>query len=260
MGAVGSALGIGGGDSGKKDIRKAADTQAAAQREALAYLKEREQIPQQFREEALNQLAGAYGVPGGAGAEEFLRNAESSPVYQAIMGNIPQQEESILRNQSATGALRTGASDAMLAENQRKTKSGALMSTLQGVQGMAQLPSLAPQIASGIAGVGQTLAQGQIAAAQYGQSQGQNQFGNMLGLGQLGIAGYEAFSDPRLKANPVKIAVIDGIQIFEWDWNQEAEKLGLTGKGQGPMADEIKRFWPERVTRKSGYLYIKRAA
>lgn len=239
--------------------RDAANIQAQAQREALQYLKEREALPQQFRETALKSLAGAYGLGGGDTAQQFLSSAQSSPIYQAIMGNIPQMEESILRNQAATGALRTGGTELMLAENQRNTRAQALGATLSGIQGMAQLPSNAGQIAGGIAGIGQTQAQGITAAEQAKQMAAQQGMGNMLGFGQLGLSALTAFCDPRLKANVVKIGEAEGIQIYEWDWNEEAAKLGLYGKGQGPMADEIKRIWPERVTTRNGYLYVEAA-
>lgn len=260
MGMIGDALGLGGGsDDAAKASKQAANVQASAQREALQYLKEREALPQQFREEALQMLGGAYGMPSSVSGQEFMRRAESSPIYQSIMGNLPQMEEAVLRNQAATGATRTGATDLMLAENQRKLKSAALMGTMQGLQGMAQLPSLTPQIASGISGIGQTQAQGIIGAAQTQQAGTQNQFGNMMGLGQLGLAAYQAFCDPRLKANARKIGEVDGIQIYEWDWNDQAAEIGLTGKGRGPMADEIARIFPHRVVNRMGYMYVRAA-
>lgn len=239
--------------------RDAANIQAQAQREALAYLKEREALPQQFREAALSRLGGAYGVPGGDTATQFMQAAEQSPIYRAMMGDLPQMEEAILRSESATGALRTGGTELMLAENQRRQKASALGSVLSGIQGMAQIPSNANQIAGGISGIGQTQAQGITAGAQAMQQAQQNGMNNMLGLGNMGLAAFAAFCDPRLKANPVKIGVVDGVQIYEWDWNEEAANLGLYGKGQGPMADEIKRFWPERVIQRDGYLFVRAA-
>lgn len=251
-----------GKDAGKAAAgasRDAANIQAQAQREALNYLKEREALPQQFREAALQRLGGAFGVPGGDTGQQFMTAAQSSPIYQAIMGNLPQMEEAVLRNQSATGALRTGATDLMLAENQRKLRAEALGGVLSGIQGMAQIPSNANNIAGGMAGIGQTQAQGITAGAQATQQAQQNGMNNMLGLGNLGLAAFTAFCDPRLKSNPVKIGVVDGVQIYEWDWNEEAANLGLYGKGQGPMADEIKRFWPERVIQRDGYLFVRAA-
>jgi len=261
MGVISNAIGglFGGGDDSGDASIKASEIEAKYQREALEYLKQREKIPQQFREEALKNLAGAYGLPGGASASEFLSRAESSPMYQAIMGNIPQQEEAILRNQSATGATRTGATDLMLAQNQRNTRAQALGGVLGGINNMAQLPSLTPQIATQMGNIGNTLAMGQVAAAQANQTANQQGFGNMLGLGQLGLSAYQAFCDPRLKSNAVKIGEVGGVQIYEWDWNEEAAKLGLSGRGCGPMADEIKRFWPDRVSMRNGYMYVEAA-
>lgn len=237
--------------------RHAANIQAQAQREALAYLKEREALPQQFREAALKKFAGAYGMPGGDTGAQFMQSAEQSPIYRAMMGDLPQMEEAILRNASATGALRTGGTELMLAENQRRQKANAIGSVLSGIQGMAQLPSNANQIASGISGIGQTQAQGITAGAQALQQAQQNGMNNMLGLGNLGLAAYTAFCDPRLKANAVKIGEVDGFQIYEWAWNDKAAEIGLTGKGVGPMADEIARFMPERIVNRMGYMYVK---
>lgn len=260
MGMIGDIFG-GGDDAGDASI-KAADIQAQYQREALQYLKEREAIPQQFREGSLQQLAGAYGLSGGASGDEFIRSAQGSPIYKAIMGNLPEMEEAVLRNQSATGALRTGATDMMLAENQRNLRGQALGGVLGGLQGMANLPSLAPAIAGQTSGIGQTLAQGQIGAAQSQQAGQQQGFGNLMGLGALGLSAYDSglFCDPRLKSNPVKIGEFGGVQIYEWEWNDAAEKLGLRGKGRGPMADEIQRRWPAMVTEKNGYMYVRAAA
>lgn len=247
------------GSEAANATRQAANVQAQAQREALQYLREREALPQQFRESALRQLAGAYGMPGGVSGQQFISAAESSPLYKAMMGDLPQMEEAILRNQSATGALRTGGTELMLAENQRRQRASALGGVLSGIQGMAQLPSNAQQIAGGMAGIGQTQAMGIQGAAQAQQMEQQNAFGNMMGLGNLGLAAYTAFCDPRLKANAVKIGEVDGFQIYEWDWNDKAAEIGLTGKGRGPMADEIARFMPERVTERMGYMYINPA-
>lgn len=254
-----------GQDAGRDAARateKAANISAKAQMAALDYLKKREALPQKFREEAIQQLAGAFGVSGGASAESVTQAIESSPIYGALLGDIGQQEEAILRNQSATGALRSSGTEQMLAENQRVNRANAFTGALQGIQGLASVPSNASQIAQGMSNIGMTQAQGVQGAAQARQVAQQQGMNNLLGFGELGIstlAALPAFCDPRLKSNPVKIGEIDGIQIYEWDWNEEAEKLGLTGKGKGPMADEIKKLWPDRVTTKHGYLYVEAA-
>lgn len=270
-GLVDSAIGIStfglvdtdfsGEDAGRDAARAtqaAADAQARAQMEALKYLKETEALPQQFRESALQMLGGAYGAPGDVGSEQFMQRAKSSPLYQAIRGNLPQQEEAILRNQSATGA-RTGATDKMLAENARQNEVQALSGVLSGLQGLASIPSNANTIANQISGIGGTQAAGIQGAAQARQMAQQQGMGNLMGLGELGLAAFSAFCDPRLKEDATLIAVIDGIQIYKWKWNKEAEKLGLVGEGVGPMADEIQRIMPDRVTKRNGYLYVEAA-
>lgn len=254
--AIGGIFG-GGGDDGADAARDAAGIQAQYQREALDYLKEREAIPQQFREGALSQLGGFYGLEGGdPNAQQAI---QSSPIYQATMGQIPQQEEAILRNQSATGALRTGGTDMMLAENQRQNQLQAYQNALGGLQGLAGTPSNAGAIAQQTSNIGQTLGQGLVGAAQSQQAGNQAGFGNAMGLANLGMQAFAAFCDPALKSNAKKIGEKGGYTIYEWDWNEKAKKLGLEGKGVGPMADEIERFEPERIEIRNGYKYVRAA-
>lgn len=252
--SIGSIFG-GGGDDGADAARDAAGIQAQYQREALNYLKQREKLPQQFREGALSQIGGLYGLEGGdAGA---LQAIQSNPIYQATMGNLPAQEEAILRNQSATGALRTGATDAMLAENQRQNQLQAYQNTLGGLQGLANLPSNAANIASQTAGIGQTLGQGIVGAEQSRQAGQQAGMGNLMGLGQLGLAAFSAFCDPALKDNVEKVGESEGYNIYRWTWNDKAANLSLYGEGYGPMADEIEAKEPERITHIKGYKFVR---
>lgn len=255
--AVGGLFGGGGGDDGAAAARDAAGIQAQYQREALEYLKEREAIPQQFREGALSQIGGLYGLEGGdRGAAARLRR---SPIFQATLGQLPQQEEAILRNQAATGALRTGATDMMLAENQRQNQLQAYQNALGGLQSLAGTPSNAGAIAQQTSNIGQTLGQGIVGAAQSQQAAQQAGFGNLMGLGQLGLAAFSAFCDPALKSNAQRIGEVDGYQIYRWTWNDEAANLGLFGEGIGPMADEIEKFEPERIEIRNGYKYVRAA-
>lgn len=242
-----------GGITGKTaaDASKAAArTQAEAQMQALNYLREREAIPQEFREGALQRLGGLMGLPGGeAGAVSAI---ERNPIFQATLGQLPQQEEAILRNASATGALRTGGTEAMLAENQRQNRLQAFQNTMGGLQGLAELQSYAPQIASGMAGIGQTQAQGMIGAAQARQ-QG---MGNMLGLGMNALA-LAGFSDLRLKKNIKPAGSRYGHDWYEWEWNDRAEtELCLTGKTEGVLAQDVAKVMPEAVGTSHGYLTV----
>lgn len=237
------------GRSSEKAASKAADTQAAAQREALDYLREVEEVPQEFREGALTRLGGLFGLPGGErGAVSAI---ERNPIFQATIGQLPQQEEAILRNASATGALRTGGTEAMLAENQRTNRLQAFQNTMSGLQGLARLPSYAPQIASGIAGIGETLAQGRIGGAMARQEA----LGGLLQAGSR--VGAAAFSDLRLKDNVKPIGERYGHDWYEWDWNERAKtELGLTGKDQGVLAQDVAKVMPEAVGTSHGYLTV----
>lgn len=255
--AIGGIFGGGGGGDAADASRDAAAIQAQYQREALNYLKETNQLPQQFREGALSQLGGLYGLEGGD--PNAAQAIQSNPIFQATLGQLPQQEEAILRNQAATGALRTGATDAMLAENQRQNQLQAYQNTLGGLQGLAQLPTNAGAIAQQTSNIGQTLGQGIVGAAQSRAAGQQAGFGNLMGLGQLGLAAFSAFCDPALKSDAQKIGEMEGYSIYRWTWNDEAASLGLFGEGFGPMADEIERFEPERIEIRNGYKYVRAA-
>ena len=200
-------------------------------------------------------LGGLYGLEGGdPGAAANLRR---NPIFQATLGDIGAQEESILRNQSATGALRSSGTEQMLAENQRQRQLAAYQNSLSGLQGLSGLQSYAPQIAQQTANIGQTQAQGIIGAEQSRQASQQAGFGNLMGLGQLGLSAFSAFCDPALKDNACKIGEMEGYSIYRWTWNDKAANLDLYGEGVGPMADEIEANEPERITYIHGYKYVE---
>jgi len=276
----------GGGDDAAEASQEAAATsaeaivegariQAESQREALGYLKEREEIPQQFREGALKGLGGLYGLPGGTGSQqELVDRAISSPLYRAIMSGREVGEESILANAAMTGGFRSGNVQGNLYDYNIRLPNQALLESyneqLQGLTRLAGLPSNVNQIAGMTAGIGQTLGQGQatagnilgqgqIAAAQAEQAGRQQGFGNLLGLGALGIGAYSAgmFSDRRLKKNIEKIGEVNGWPWFRWKWNSIAEKMGMKGECQGTMADIVFKKQPDAVIMKDGFLWVK---
>lgn len=233
--------------------KSAARTQANAQREALAYLKEREAIPQKFREGALTGLGDIYGLGDDVAQSEFFAGLERNPLYGAIMSGRDAGEEAILRNASATGGLRSGNAQYNLADYNTQLKNQALLTAyndqVSGLQGLAGLPSMAPQIAAGITGIGQTQAQGKIAQAQIWNDAYSNASNNMMGLAQLGMN----FSDERLKENIFLIGHNGRFNIYSWDWNEEAKKLGLSGSSTGVMASEVEETNPELVSEINGY-------
>jgi len=248
---VTDGLGLTDSQQGARAVDKGTAQQVAAQREALAYMKEREALPQKFREGALTQLGGFYGLEGGD--PNAQANIEANPLYQATMGQLPQQEEAILRNQSATGALRSGGTDMMLADNQRMNTLSAYQNAMGGLQGLASLPSNSNQIASGMAGIGQTQRQGTIGAAQSSIAGKQSAFDEVMGVAQMGMA---AFSDVRLKDNIQPAGERFGHSWFTWDWNDTARALGLYGSSEGVIADLVNLTQPDLVGERDGYLTV----
>lgn len=248
---------------------RGAEIAAESQKEALDYLKERETIPRQFSEAALQGLGGLYGLEGGTGSQQqLIDQAISSPLYKAIMGGQEAGEESILRSAAATGGLRSGNVQANLYDYNTQLQNQALLESynqqLQGLTGLAGLPSNASEIAQMTSGIGQTLGQstatagnilgqGQIAAAQAQQTGSQQGFNNLLGLGNLAAS---IFSDRRLKKNLEKIGEVNGHNWYMWDWNIVANKMGLKGKSEGVLADELVKTNPECIGIKDGFMIV----
>lgn len=287
MGFVGDMLGFGddpgeqaaassirGAEIAAQSIREASEIEAGYKREALDYLKAREEIPQQFREGSLSRLGGLYGLEGGVGSQQqLIDQAMASPLYGAIMGGQEAGEEAILGSAAATGGLRSGDVQSALYDYNTQLQNQALLESynqqLQGLQGLAGLPSGASEIAGLTSGIGQTLgggisgsgmatSQGQIAAAQAMQTGQQQQAGNLMGLGQLGLSAYGMgmFSDRRLKKNIKHVGTVKGWNWYTWSWGIVAKKMGLSGKSQGVMADEVYVKRPDCVIMKDLFMFV----
>ncbi|MBV4553059.1 hypothetical protein HU742_018090 [Pseudomonas sp. SWRI102] len=243
----------GSSDSGAED---AAEVQAQAQREALNYLKQTERLPQALREGALTGLGSEYGLTLGADGKfasdgkSIIQRAEDSPFYQTM---VQRGEEGVLRNASATGGLRSGNTNEALASVNQNALMASYANQLSGLQGMAQLPSNANNIASSMAGIGQTTAQGMTAQANFGAQQGQNNFNNAMGAGALAMQGYETFSDERLKDEVVLLGQRNGHNVYRWAWNAAAAALGLVGRSAGVIAQEVEKTHPHAVSERRGY-------
>jgi hypothetical protein len=241
-----------------------ANTTAQAQREALNYLKEVNAVPQQFKEGALKGLGGLYGLEGGTGSQQdLIDRAISSPLYQSIMGGQKFGEEAILRNASMTGGFRSGNVQANLYDYNTQLANQALLQSynqqLQGLTGLAGLQTNENAIAQQTSEIGKTLGLGQIAAGQAEQVGNQQLINNTMGWANLGINAYGAgvnFSDRRLKNNLEKIGEVNGHNWYMWDWNIVANKMGLKGKSEGVLADELVKTHPECIGIRHGFMIV----
>lgn len=244
-----------GGDAADA-AKEAAATQAAAQQAGLDYLMETEAVPQAFRQAGLQQLGSVYGFgfdpetgqatyTGDMSAQQgLIDQAQMSPLYAAIMGTQDAGEQAIARSAMASGGLRGGATAANLAGFGQDLENQALLESynqqLGGIQGLAGLPSQAGQISQQFGQIGQTQAQGNIAAAQAKQ----DAFNNILNMStKIGAA---AISDVRLKTNIKYIGPTAHPEVhnYEWDWKEES---GKEGHETGYLAQEVEETYPEFV-------------
>ena len=260
---VGAGVSMYSGNQAADAAESASNTQASYEKEALDYLKEKEALPRQLSDSALKTVGGVYGVEGGEGnQQEIIDRALSSPLYGSIMGGKEAGEEAILRNASATGGLRSGNVQANLYDYNVQLQNKALLEAynqqMTGLQGLAGLPSMAPQIAQQTSAIGQTYAQGTTAAAQAQQQGIQGAVSNVMGVAGLGLEAYKAgmFSDRRLKKNIKKIGEYKGRNWYSWDWNIVAQKMGLKGNTVGCMADEVYATNPEAILIKNLFMMI----
>lgn len=187
---IGGGLSLIGSNQAAGAARDAASTQAAAsdrateaslqaQREQLAYLKEVDALPREYREAALTKLNEAYNTPGGG--QQIMNEAMQSPLYSAIMGSQKAGEQSILRNQAATGGLRSGNTQSNLVDFNSNLQNTALLTAyqdkMQGLSGLANLSGQTSNISNVMGNMGQTSAMGAMnagnIAAQGIQAQGQ---------------------------------------------------------------------------------------
>jgi len=186
-----------GADKANDAQQLATQQSVGAQTDALNYLKERNQIPGQIRDQALTGLMSFFN---GAGApksqDELVSAAMSSPLYKQIEGTKQSGLDAIARFASATGGLRSGNTNVALGREGQRIDEEALTrafgaqqdqqnQNLRGLLGLAGTPTMDQQIAAGTADIGNTRAQGTIAQANTQTSALNNAFGTLIGLGKL---------------------------------------------------------------------------
>lgn len=176
------------GKTAEEAAKRAGATEAQAMLEQLDYLKEINRLPQQYKEQALTELAGLYGEDGGANQQALIDRAKASPLYQQIMGGRAQGEEAVMRNAAVTGGLRSGNVQSAMYDYNTQLANQALTQSygqqLQGLQGLAGLPTNEGQIGQTMANIGSAKADAIMGAANARQQGTQN----IMNLG-LGVAG-----------------------------------------------------------------------
>jgi len=169
--------------------RRGGQAALGGMQEALDYLKEADKLPRQYREQALQQIAGIYGIgEGGAEAkQQFYQGLTDDPYYKMMSQGA---EEAYLRNQSATGDLRGGGSIMGVANLENQIRQATMQNQLGGLQGiMGMTPDYTESIYGGISGIGQQKGMNIMNLAQQQQANNQAAMGNVLGMGKM-IAGF----------------------------------------------------------------------
>lgn len=228
-------------------------------------------------------------------ANTAAQNARDQFVGQTANSNQMAAEAANL--QSATQMAQMGGNNAqammqMRAQNQQAAL--AAMMKQQGMQfdaanqayGMGQdrwnmgqnaLDQMG-NVGGQIDDLNQNLINQQIQMFMSQQNAPQNQFQNMLGpLSALSGGGTQSYnpglfdylqlaagtagtimgSDIRLKDNIQKVATINGINLYNWDWNEEGEKAFPGQSTFGVLAQEVQETRPDAVVENAdGWLMV----
>lgn len=214
------------------------------------------------RNEAFQNLANEAVIFGGNEASRDLQNQlalrgqgfdealtggtfnNQAALSQAGFGNEALFNQNQLNNTLAQQNFGNQASLRNQSLSEQQALRGTQFNELAALLGLNQVQ---PTQLQNFFGPGQVDALGAFALNQQGlqnnfntQSQAASQAKGATAslLGNLGGAAIGA-SDPRLKENVEEVGTFKGYNWYIWDWNTEAEALGLTGKGMGVMADEV---------------------
>lgn len=155
------------GESAASAATGAAGTAASYQQQAIDYLKQMGAYPLA----AQQQMAQVYGLAGTPEEQQAaLTGLQQTPYYTGIMGGKAAGEEAIMRQAAMTGGLRSGNVQEALYDYNAQLERQALQSALGGLSGLAGMSTYAGDIAGGMAGIGSTLASGQMQAAKAEQA------------------------------------------------------------------------------------------
>jgi hypothetical protein len=72
-----------------------------------------------------------------------------------------------------------------------------------------------------------------------------------------GGLGWQPFSDIRLKDNIQKVATINGINLYNWDWNETGKKVAGDQRPFGVLAQEVQKTRPDAIVENAdGWLMV----
>ena len=184
---------------------------------------------------------------------------DSNPLFQLGLDNLNQQT-----NKSAASRGRLTAGDTLQQLQQNATLAGqpliqdqkrSIVDLLNFGSGTSRAQANAALgLGSGISNLIQD--QGNVGAAGI-QNRNQIQADTTANQQQLAGTIFKAFSDPALKTNIQQESDSNEVlNTYTWDWNGEANKIGLHGSSRGVMADEVLEYMPEAISYDKGYMKV----
>lgn len=254
------------GGAAAEDARTAAALQTQAALEAEQRLRG-DLAP--FRElgvEAIGQFGDPFQLDRDPG--RVLNN----PLFQALS---QQQNQQLINQQAALGRGGSGETSDLLTQNLLRLGQDFQQQDFQTqlAENSQRFNQIFNQANLGQASAAQAALQGAdlstqaanagaagIIGASNARAQG-SQNALALGGGLLsffgGAGGAAAFSDIRLKDNIEYAETINGIDMYTWDWSEDAKDLVGDQEEYGPIAQILQETHPERVlVHESGYLQV----
>lgn len=258
------------GDGGKA-AKDAGRVQAAAGREALEFTAEQVAPFRDVGIDAAERLQGAELA--GPSFQEFNRDPSrvlNNPLFQALARD---QERSLINQQGALGRGGSGETNDLLIQNllklggdfqqqdiqnQQAEFSNQLTENTQRFNQLFNQFQTGANISAGQASTGSGLITdiGAVKAGGIiGQQSGRDQRNeNIMGAAS---AAAMAFSDLRLKDNIKFVETVEGIDLYKWDWSDEAKELVGDQDTLGPIAQILQESNPDLVSvHESGYLKV----
>jgi hypothetical protein len=240
---------------------KGIDTIQTGEQDALSYLRDALLGSQEnlnpYGAIGNNALKNISLLSDPAAQQEFLQNNQ---IFQNSMQNVNNQINS---NAAARGRLSSG--DTMLDLNnasanlqnqflnQERQNIFEQLGFGAGIAGQQNnlLQNFGSNAANLKYGTGNTIANmltdmGSAEANSLIAKQNQKNANSQAAVSTI-LSAASMFSDVALKDNIKEIGKIGNFKKYSWNWNKKAEKLGLTGYGEGVIAQEVEKTNPELI-------------
>lgn len=206
--------------------------------------------------DALTQELAYLGLAGADAQQQAYDDFLLSPNQQFLQ---QQGEQAITRNAAATGGLQGGNVLKELQTYGQGTASQALseqLNRLASLRGGSQTAatnlssfgtSMSNNVANSLIGQSEANASGILGAQQANAGLAET----AIGLGSM------FFSDRRLKTAIVKIGELSsGLGWYSWEWSEKGKELTGLENGEGVMADEVLKVYPDLVDQSGEYMRV----